>query len=151
MRPEATRRQVFRAASGVVLVAVGAAVTACTDSAERPETDPDVALRAAAVAREQDLLRAYDALLLGAPADAALLTALRAEHAAHLAALDPLAPMPSPTPAAGSPAPDRAALRAAERSAAAAHGEAAVTARRTLAGLLASLSASESAHLVALG
>ena len=141
----------MRAASVGVLVATGAAVTACTGSAKRPDTDPDVALRAAAVAREQDLLRAYDALLAGAPADTALLTALRAEHAAHLAALDPLAPVPSPTRSSASPAPDRATLRASERAAAAAHGEAAVTARRTLAGLLASLSASESSHLVALG
>lgn len=145
MRPAPTRRQVLQA---VTALTVGGTLAACTGPDERPDTDPDVVLRADAVAREQDLLQAYDALLATAPSDSALLRGLRAEHAAHLVALDPLAAVPSSGPSVA--APDRAALRALERAAAAQHGEAAVTARRTLAGLLASLSACEGAHLVVL-
>ncbi len=140
MSASPTRRQVL--ASAVVLGA-----TACTSG--RPgRTNPDTALRSAAVERERALIAAYDALLARRPADAPLLRALRAEHASHLAALDPLAAPPS---ASASPPPvDRARLRALERAAATAHGAAAVGAGRALAGVLASCSASEASHAVAL-
>ncbi|MGB8651988.1 MAG: hypothetical protein WCD35_15150, partial [Mycobacteriales bacterium] len=62
-----------------------ALLTACTASpprrAQRP--DPDLALAAAAVAREQALLSAYDEALAAAPALAGELGPLRADHAAH--------------------------------------------------------------------
>ena len=154
-------------------------LAACTGedapAAPRPP-DPDVALRGAAVAREQDLLALYDALLALTPARSgpaqAGLAGLRAEHAVHLAALLPPAAGPSPgrsastgapTPAASTPAPGTAApatpapaaaplaaVRVAEAAAAGAHAEAVVPASRGLAALLASLSAAESSHAVAL-
>ena len=124
----------------------------CT-SREKPATpDPDDPLRAAAVARERTLLAMYDAAAAGSgPADAAVLQAVRAEHAEHLAAL---LGQPSPSPStAAAPSPTvatRPQLVAAERSAAQAHAAAAVTASPELAGLLASLAASEASHPVAL-
>jgi hypothetical protein len=138
------------------LLGLAAAVplTGCTAQEEpAPPPDPDDLLRAAAVDREQDLLRAYDAVLRQLPALAPRLAPLRAEHAEHLAALgrEPQA-SPSPATTATPPADAAAAVRGlvqAER-AAGAHGQAALEASRELAGLLASLSASELSHPVVL-
>ncbi len=85
----------------VLLGALAVPLAACTDDAAPPAppppVDPDVALRAAAVAREQSLVAAYDAVLAAVPAEAARLTALRAEHLAHLEALGaPAAPSAPP-------------------------------------------------------
>jgi hypothetical protein len=140
-----SRRQVL---SGTV-VALSAACT--SHRADRPAPpDPDVALTADAVAREQALLDAYDAALGADPSLVAELGPYRADHAAHLAALRPSAAA-SPTPTAPGPVPGQAArtragLAAAERAAAAAHATATTTASPRLAGLLASLAASEASH-----
>lgn len=133
------------------LLGLAAAVplAACTSSDEGPPPapDPDDLLRDAAVGRERALLRQYDAALVALPDLAVTLAPVRAEHAQHLAAL--LGAEPSTTPAPVVPV-TLAALVAAERQAAAAHGQAALEASRELAGLLASLSASEASHPVAL-
>lgn len=144
MRP--TRRAVL--ASGLLLP-----VAACTSSEPAPvrpvPVDPDVALRAAAVARERGLLAAYDAALQQDPGRAERLAPLRAEHAAHLAALgeqeapSTVSPAPAPTPLGGD-------LATAERAAAAAHAEATAAASPALAAVLAQLAASEASHPVAL-
>jgi hypothetical protein len=131
-------------------------LAACTEQqGPPPPPDPDDLLRAAAVEREQGLLRAYDDALLLLPALAPRLVPLRTEHAEHLAALTGEAaatgsPVPSPS---GPPLSAQVALRGlvqAERTAGAAHGQAALQASRDLAGLLASLSASELSHPVVL-
>lgn len=131
------------------LLGLAAAVplAACTaEDGPPPPPDPDDLLRAAAVAREQSLLQQYDVALLVRPDP--VLASVRAEHAAHLAALQGAAPSPSPAPSPG-PA-SAAALVTAERAAATAHAQAALVASRELAGLLASLAGSEASHAVVL-
>ena len=163
MRP--SRRQVLRATLALPLSAgLGAGLAGCTDAPPRPPVpvNPDDALRTAAVDRETDLLRAYDAAVLLRPDLAALLQPLRAEHAEHLLALTgpatlppvspaatPLAPAPNST-APSSPAPLLTELIKAERQAGAGHAADALVASRPLASLLAALSASEFSHPVAL-
>ena len=144
MTSRPTRRTVLSA--GAVGLAAGCTSSHRTAGPSRP--DPDVALTAAAVGRERALLAAYDAALAAAPARATTLALVRAEHAAHLAALG-VGPAASAAAAPASPAPSD--LAGAERAAAAAHAAAAVTASPRLAQVLASLAASEAAHQVALG
>jgi hypothetical protein len=116
-----------------------APVAACTSGSSAPaRVDPDVALRAAAVAREVDLVALYDALP-PTPVHAAL----RAEHVEHLRALGAVLPSARPTHPDPQPVP-------AERAAAAAHAADALRAGRGLAAVLASLAASEASHPVAL-
>lgn len=127
--------------------AAAAALTACTRTSRRraaapAAVDPDVELRAAAVAREQSLLDAYDAAATN-PGLQARLAPLRAEHAAHLQALGAL-PVPGIPPPS---TPTLSQLIALERRAAAAHTAAAVPASRRLAPVLASLAASETTHV----
>lgn len=145
MRP--TRRAVL--ASGLLLP-----VAACTSSEPAPvrpvPVDPDVALRAAAVARERGLLAAYDAALQQDPARAERLVPLRAEHAAHLAALGEQEAPSTVSPAPAPPSPLGGDLATAERAAAAAHAEATAAASPALAAVLAQLAASEASHPVAL-
>jgi len=166
----------------VLTSGLAALLSACT-TAPRPRRspaapDPDLALIAAAVARERLLLAAYDAVLATTPALAAQLGPLRADHLVHLAALgaSPKPPLAAPgthslassgapvpgAPAARAPHPHVPAARGAkgartaaelpglERRAAAAHAAAAVTCSRRLAPVLASLAASESSHEVVL-
>jgi hypothetical protein len=144
-----TRRSVL------VAGALGA-VSACTSkpgAAPQP-VPPDTALTATAVARETALLAAYDEVLAAVPALAARLAPVRAEHQAHLAALQGAptiaSPLPVRTGTSLQPAAALTRLAALERAAATAHAGAAVSASRRLAPLLASLAASESAHLVLL-
>jgi len=159
MRP--TRRALL-GTGGLLLL------SACTERAAPAPApiDPDVALREAAVARERSLLQAYDAVLLVLPALGERLLPVRAEHVAHLTALTGPAPtaMPSasagPSAAAGSgpaavPVPQTAALALtglaqAERATATGHAGDVAAASRSLAALLASLSASEASHTVVL-
>jgi hypothetical protein len=165
--PELDRRSLLTAAGAVPLSALLAAgLAGCTADPPPPPPDPDDVLRGEAAARERALLEEYDAVLLVLPALAPRLVPLRAEHAAHLAALTGASPSPfatvgRPSPASSAvpppqvPPPDTAAaaleaLVAAERAAASAHGKAALDASPELAGLLASLSASELSHPVAL-
>lgn len=143
-----TRRQLLAGAVGLSALSLAA----CTATRDNALVDRDTALRTEAADRERTLIAAYDTALLQAPAaDRPRLAAVRAEHAEHLTALAPATA--SPTPPSAAPvgrAPDRAALRALERAATAAHADGAVVAGRALAGLLASLSASEASHAVAL-
>jgi hypothetical protein len=145
-----SRRQVLQASALL-------AAAACTSRSPKPTVvDPDVALRAAAVARERALLAAYDAAPRGARLGA--LAAVRADHEAHLAALaapvpGPSTPVPSPTTTAAPPAATPVTigeLAAHERATAAAHATDALRASRPLAAVLASLAASEASHAVAL-
>ncbi len=161
-----SRRRVLTGAGAAVLAG---ALSACTsEPAPPPPVDPDDALRDAAVERERSLLSAYDAVLLALPELTARLLPLRDHHLEHLGAVRPPPPTPLPSPSASppvasvppapavpavapAPAEALAGLAAAERAAAAAHARAALLAAdRPLAGLLASLSASEASHPVAL-
>lgn len=168
MSSRPSRRAVLRAGLALPLVA------ACTGAPPEPAPppDPDLPLRARAGERERALLAAYDEAALAAPSLAPRLAALRAEHAEHaraVGAVDPAAPpaasgAPSPlsSSAPPSPGPSRApvpprdpaavlaGLLAAEQEAAAEHGRDALLASRELAGVLASLAASEASHAVAL-
>jgi hypothetical protein len=122
-----------------------AGAAACTTSKTPPPpkaVDPDIALRAAAVAREQSLLAAYDVALAARPALATKLTPLRADHVTHLAALQ--APNATATTATATAGPPLAQL---EKAAGAAHAAAALLASRELAPVLASLAACESSHV----
>lgn len=146
LRSVLPRRRLLQATAALPLLA------ACRSEKQPAAPDPDAALRRAAVERERTLLALYDAAAAGSgPADAAVLQAVRAEHAEHLAALlgRPTAP-PTAAPSASATPATRPQLVAAERSAAQAHATAAVTASADLAGLLASLAASEASHPVAL-
>lgn len=145
-------------------------LAACTSepAPAPPPPDPDDLLRGAAAERERSLLAEYDRLLAAVPALAVRLRPLRAQHAEHLLALTGPPPTGSPSPTATTPSPSPppappevppaptaadalATLVAAEQAAAGAHTADALTARDLdLAGLLASLAASESSHPVAL-
>lgn len=152
MTASPTRRTLLGAALVVPLAA-------CSPSGDRPPgpcgteaVDPDVALRTAALDRETALLASYDLALAAFPRFAAQLGPIRAEHAAHLAALQEPAALITPTPA-GSPVgatPTIGTLVAAERAAAQAHAVGARTASPALAQVLASLAASEASHEIAL-
>jgi len=162
-------------------VGAGLLVAGCTSGgpdASAPTTPPPDPLLAE-LADERRLVAAYDATVARYPALRGRLAAVRADHAAHAAALvtalGPAAPTPDAT-AAGSAAPTAgatatpaatatpgatavpgtataalAALRAAERAAASARGTVALTAPADRARLLAGISACESSHLVVLG
>ena len=156
--PGPTRRAVLAGGPALLL----AAACSADEPAPRPEpVDPDDALRSAAAERERALLREYDAALAARPGLAPRLVPVRGHHAEHLEAL--LGPVPtgspSPTPTAAvppavpPPADDAAALARlveAERAAATAHAADCLTASRSLAPVLASLSAGELSHPVAL-
>ena len=140
-------------------------LSACRRSASPrppPAPDPDVALTLAAADRERALIALYDRAVAAARpvVPRAALLGIRAEHAAHLAALTG-APTTSPSPTTSPttttpppvvlPAPALADLRDAESAAAGAHSGAVPASSRTLAQVLASLSAAEAAHRVVLG
>ena len=157
-------------------VGVGLLVAGCTSDgpsspAPTSPAPPDPLL--AELADERTLIAAYDATMARHPALRARLSAVRADHAAHAAALvtalGPAAP-PSPAPsgtspsstgtassatASSSPVPGTAvaavaALRAAERAAASGRGTIALTAPPDRARLLAGISASEASHVAVL-
>ena len=119
-----------------VLVGALGLVAGCRHEAPRPP-DPDVALRAQALAREQQLRAAYQSVMRARPALAGRLQLLAADKAVHVAALG----APGTATSTVTTVPQ---LRALERAAAAAHGAAVQTASRDLAPLLASLAASSS-------
>ena len=145
----------------LVLGAVGGGAVgfALTDPPREVVPDPvppaDVL---AAIAREDALLATYDAAL--AAAANPTWSAVRAEHAAHAAALTALLPAgvsPTPTPtAAGSdsgpelPTPGAADLVTAEQAAAEAARAACLAGNGTAAVLLACIAASESSHAAVL-
>lgn len=146
----------------LVAGAVGLA-GACTGSGAQvtptaaPTVDPDVALLIAARDRELALLAAYRAQVTALPHLADELSRFGDQHLEHLTALGGTPPpVPSPSPVAqhpdSSPAATaaRKALAALEQRTAAAHAAAAADASLSLAPLLASLCASESAHAAVL-
>ena len=166
-----------RLLAGIGGAGAALALAGCTSSSSPPPPpDPDDLLRAAAIAREEVLLQAYDDAVLASPALAVRLVLLREQHAAHLEALrgpPPATPTPSgpgraadassppagvatgaPAVPGGAPPTDAAtlaALVAAENAAGASHAQAALAAAdRELTSLLATLSASELSHPVAL-
>lgn len=126
-------------------------LAACMSRADdRPAPiDPDVAIRAAAIARERALVEQYLAVTASSSAVVAQTAGLLAEHEQHLAALDAATPSPSAT-ARQSPVATLAQLAAAEHAAAGAHAADALRASRPLAAVLASLAASEASHAVVL-
>jgi len=165
--PGPTRRAVLVGGPALLL----AAACAADEPAPRPPpVDPDDALRSAAAERERVLLREYDAVLAARPGLAPRLVPVRDHHAEHLEALRGPAPAASAQPSAQpsvqpsvqpsapaalppAPADDAAALArlvAAERAAGGAHAQDCLVASRALAPVLASLSASELSHPVAL-
>lgn len=140
-----TSRPSRRVLVGGSVAALAAACTGSRPPAAPARADPDVALRAAAAAREQALIAAYDTAGT-TPALRTRLAPLRAEHAVHLQALGVAGPPAArPSTAAG-----LAQLAALERRTAAAHAAAAVDASPALAAVLASLAASEASHAVVL-
>ncbi|MBK5306650.1 MAG: hypothetical protein JJD92_08200 [Frankiaceae bacterium] len=147
-----SRRRLLQAAM------LSPALVACTGASREPRpVHPDVALRAAAIARERALIERYRAAAASSASTVATrIAGLAEEHEAHLAALSrstPGALSPSPTtspPAALIRVPTLAQLVAAERAAATAHAADALKASRELAAVLASLAASEASHLVVL-
>lgn len=171
-----TSRRAVLLAGGSAALAV--ALPGCRSAEPEPPPpapvppDPDDALREAAVAREQALLLAYDAAVLIDPSLAPRLLPLRAHHEDHLGAVSPPPPSPVPggrpstpspsasplsTPPAADAAPPASdvsplvSLAEAERRASAEHGtDCLLAADRELAAVLASLSACEQSHLVAL-
>ncbi|WP_441246047.1 ferritin-like domain-containing protein [Kitasatospora sp. McL0602] len=135
-------------------------VSGCTDdsgpaAADHKRPDPDLPLRTRAVATTDQLLAAYDAAIAGpGAAQAALLTAQRADVAAHRTALATGLPTPSASPSAPattSTVSTVAALATAEREAAAARLADLDAASPALAKLLAAVSASDALHAAALG
>ena len=155
--PGPTRRAVLTAAPALLVVAC----TADEPPARPAPVDPDDALRSAAAQRERALLQEYDAVLAARPGLAPRLLPVRGHHAEHLEALHGPPPTGSPSPSATAavppavppPADDAAALArlaAAERAAGDAHAADCLTASVRLAPVLASLSASELSHPVAL-
>lgn len=139
----------------VVAGGVGAVVGVFV-SEGRPVADGPTAPQSLrqALNREVALVADLDAALRRGAGPAAALRAVRADHAAHAAALrSTLAayPAPAPTPSTATPSPTLARLRAAEL--AAAHAAAAESAALTGAdaALLASISACEATHGELLG
>jgi hypothetical protein len=138
-------------ASAAVLPAV---TTGCTRHKPHVPT-PRETLLDETLALEDVLLSAYDVALAAFGRRSALtptLVHIRAEHAAHRAALIRAGAQPapeatpSPTPAAIAPAETTRTLAATERAAATIRTDTCVRAPRDLAPLLGSLAASESAH-----
>jgi hypothetical protein len=157
--PTLTRRRVL---AGFVAALVTAGVGGCSDRgsprppspAPSPPPDPDAGLRASVVADKQALLERYAATVRRHPRLAGRLGPLRADHAAHLAALGgrpgPAATGPAAPTVRPVPADPGAAVRALEQA------EQAAAARRIaqcvravdgeLAALIASLGACEAVH-----
>lgn len=178
MAANLTRRRLLVAGGGLVGTALAAGLAGCDPFApptagrspspagtRPPAPDPLIDLAVA----EVDLLAGYDRLLAaGAGPLEARLRGIRADHAAHLAALraalPPAArpalrpaspstsrsPSPSPSPIAGA-APTTSGLRVAEQAAADRLGQAALTAPAGRVSLLASIAASEASHATVLG
>lgn len=138
-----TRRAVLVAA---LAVGVGGCRGAADQAAGRRSAgDRDRAVRARAVAAERALLAAYDAVLATHPDPGGRLARVRAEHAAHLAALGGTAHLAAlGAGASHPPAPDLLSLE--RRAAADRVTDCLAVADPELARLLASVAACEAAH-----
>lgn len=166
-RPAVRRRDLLGAALGTAGLALVAGCTGTPPPRPRPSptpTGPDPQL--ADLENEQALLAAYDATLRAHPKLADRLRPVRADHAAHAAALrrlltpaggrrrtsaSPTPPAPTVSPVPADPAAALAALRTAEQSAYAARTRACLAAATDRAALLGSIAASEASHGVLLG
>ncbi|GAA0631995.1 hypothetical protein GCM10009547_39750 [Sporichthya brevicatena] len=160
-----SRRQVLAGLSAVTAVWL---LPGCTgdDGDDGPDAgrapDPDLDLLARTIADKQNLLAAYAATTTRHPGLAARLDPMRADHAAHLAALTSFrsdVPVPEasasavPTAPAVPADPQRAvtALASAEHSAAGRRvGQCEAARDRQLARLIASIGGSEAAHTAVL-
>jgi hypothetical protein len=150
--PRRSRRW-FLGGSAAVVLGAGAGVAgefARNDHAPAlPPTAPAVLVAAAAA--ERALLADLDATTGGSPEVRRVITQVRADHAAHLAALSDLLaryrkqPAHSSAPAAGAPR-TLAQLNAAERAASTAAAAHAAAADAGLAAMLASIAACEATH-----
>jgi hypothetical protein len=144
--------------SGVLLASTGACSTSAApgapgahhDSGSAPPADPDAGLLVALRSAELGLIAQYDAVIAQYPALSARLSAVRADHAAHLAAVGGSRPEPTGTPSA---APQLemgqavASLAGAERSAAGARiGDCRGAHDPALARMIAAIGGSEAAH-----
>src|SRR4051812_39744070 len=146
----------FRAGGLAVVAGAGAGVGAESlrdDSPPLPPPPPAVLVQAAAA--ERALIADLTATTGGAPDVRLVIEQARADHQAHLAALDGLLaayrkPSATASPPAGTPR-SQAQLRAAEVSAAAAAARRATGLTGARAALLASISACESTHAQLLG
>lgn len=139
-------------AGGLAVLAGGGAGVGAEYWRHRPPAPlprpPALLLEAAAA--ERALIADLDATTGGAPSVRRLLTAARADHAAHLSALEDLltayrTPSPSPSPVPGTPR-TLAQLRSAEQQAATAAGTRADASSGARAALLASIAACEASH-----
>ncbi|MEP6695938.1 MAG: hypothetical protein ABJA34_03565 [Pseudonocardiales bacterium] len=157
--PLTRRRLLIRSLRAVGGGLALAGLTACdppgrSRPAPRPHRPPAPDPLLGLVAAEEALLGQYDAILAAFPLVRAA-AAIRADHAAHVAALRALSHAPAASPPAAVRAPGTvagavAALRAAEVSAAARTTAACLAAPAGRATLLGSIAACESAHLVLL-
>ncbi len=166
MAPRSRRSVLAATAASLPLLAV----TGCQGVgalATPPRPAPDVAVLRRAIAAEELMIARYDAVITRSASLAARLRPLRAEHRLHLAELRSRLVVPpggAAGPAAGSPAPSRAAaprpgsgpaaaisfLQGAERSAAADLLRHLAAVSPSLAQLMASIAASEATHVAAL-
>ncbi len=158
------RRVVLAAAAAGSVLLAGCKGLAALGPA--PKTGADVATLTEAIAAEEMLIARYDAALAalaGQQRITRLLTPILAEHRAHLdrlrtrliqPAAAPASPSPSATPTPAPPPGGRrqilADLAAAERAAAGRLTEQLVAMPPATAQLMASISASEAAHVVVL-
>ncbi len=154
--PGPSRRWFLAGGAAVLLGAgVGVAVELLTHGSPAPEQPHPPQVLLDAVAAEQSLLADLDATTGGTAGVRAVIVQVRADHAAHLAALRGLVDSygvaagatasPRPSPARGSPR-TRTALRAAEIRASAAAARRAAALSGSRATLFASIAACEATH-----
>jgi hypothetical protein len=148
-RPSGVGRRWFLAGGGAVVVGLGAGVATqfLTRDVHRPARPAPSGLVAAADA-ERRLIADLDATTGGSAAVREVIASARADHAAHLAAIEQLLrgyDTRTLTPVTGT-ARSTAELAAAERSAATSAATRAAGSTGSSAPLFASISASESVH-----
>jgi hypothetical protein len=153
LRPALTRRELLLSALAVAAAAGAGAVVGVRQpwSAVSGRATPPVSL-VDALGAEADALALVDAAITAQPGLRAVLSGIRADHAAHAAALTASLqryPAGSWTARAGRAAAttDRAALAGAERAAATAAARRAAALAGADAVLLASIAACESSHV----
>lgn len=155
-----SRRAVLIGGAAVVLAGGAGVAAGRLTGPGHPTADPRPAPAAllAALRDEESLVTAAEAVLTADPASRRLVSQIRSDHRAHLAALRAaLAPYdppvtrrggtsPSPTPTPATPPKNRAGLRAREQQAAAAGARRSARLAGRDAALLASIAACEAGH-----
>ena len=155
-RPSRTSRRGFLVGTGLAVLGAGGGVTAGMLVNRSPdEVDvPNPQTLLAAAEAERTLIAGIDAALAAQSSLRPVLRQVRADHAAHLAALSAAvavatgnaSPSGSPTRVRPPTAPGRDLLRSAETAAAGAAAKRALTLTGRDAALLASISACEATH-----